>query len=363
LTLISSEIHINLIALAWDDLNPTLGGTISYATTGTAPNRIFVVEYDAVPHFGNPTTTVSVQAHLIEGTNTVEIHTLDVMDDGGTITQGIENIDGTIGFASPGRNNLAWSATNDVVSFTQDVGDTFEDITVSNDAGECGAIVDFVIPEVLDNCSAVTITASTASGSLFPIGTTTVTVTATDVDGNSESCEFDVTVTDDELPTITCPADEEILTSVAGDGACQILLPDYTAAATATDNCPTLAVTQAPAAGTAFMAGTSTTVTLTADDGNGNTVDCSFEVTFTDDEAPVISCGPGGAIVYGPGPGGPIADDTDTFYSLTIADDVEITDLNVLDLKGTHSWTSDLTFTLTSPAGTAVTLLANESCL
>jgi uncharacterized repeat protein (TIGR01451 family) len=45
-----------------------------------------------------------------------------------------------------------------------------------------------------DNCSTPTITYSHASGSTFPVGTTTVTATATDAAGNHSECTFDVTV-------------------------------------------------------------------------------------------------------------------------------------------------------------------------
>src|SRR5207237_6662926 len=46
-----------------------------------------------------------------------------------------------------------------------------------------------------DNCdSSVTIGYSQASGSVFPVGTTTVTVTATDAANNSSTCTFTVTV-------------------------------------------------------------------------------------------------------------------------------------------------------------------------
>ena len=37
--------HIDLIALAWDDLNPEEGGDIYYQFFGTAPNRYLVIEY------------------------------------------------------------------------------------------------------------------------------------------------------------------------------------------------------------------------------------------------------------------------------------------------------------------------------
>jgi len=47
-----------------------------------------------------------------------------------------------------------------------------------------------------DNCpgATTTLTAGGASGSVFPIGTTTVTYTVNDAHGNSASCSFTVTV-------------------------------------------------------------------------------------------------------------------------------------------------------------------------
>ena len=42
-----------------------------------------------------------------------------------------------------------------------------------------------------------------ASGSVFPVGTTVVTATATDAAGNSQSCTFNVTVNDATPPVIT----------------------------------------------------------------------------------------------------------------------------------------------------------------
>jgi hypothetical protein len=45
-----------------------------------------------------------------------------------------------------------------------------------------------------DNCGSVGITYSKNSGTVFPVGPTTVTVTATDTHNNSSSCQFTVTV-------------------------------------------------------------------------------------------------------------------------------------------------------------------------
>jgi uncharacterized repeat protein (TIGR01451 family) len=59
-----------------------------------------------------------------------------------------------------------------------------------------GAVGNYTTPVGSDNCAgAVTnLTAGLASGSVFPIGTTTVTYTVTDASGNSTSCSFTVTV-------------------------------------------------------------------------------------------------------------------------------------------------------------------------
>lgn len=54
--------------------------------------------------------------------------------------------------------------------------------------------VTYPAPAATDNCSPATVTTDVASGSVFPVGTTTVTATATDSKGNSSSCAFTVTV-------------------------------------------------------------------------------------------------------------------------------------------------------------------------
>ncbi len=50
----------------WDDLEPSLGGTVRYDTLGTAPNRRFVVSWEGVPRFGNAAASYSFQVVLYE---------------------------------------------------------------------------------------------------------------------------------------------------------------------------------------------------------------------------------------------------------------------------------------------------------
>jgi uncharacterized delta-60 repeat protein len=158
-------------------------------------------------------------------------------------------------------------------------------ITKSNDPNQCGAVTTFANPsEVGASCTGV-ITCSPASGSFFPVGTTTVTCS----DSAVPSCSFTVTVNDTQNPTITCPSN----ITVAGT-TCQNVT--YTTP-TPSDNCPGATATCTPASGTCFPVGT-TTVTCTAKDASMNMSMCSFTVTVSDC---TISCPAN--ITTGTGPG------------------------------------------------------------
>lgn len=101
-------------------------------------------------------------------------------------------------------------------------------ITGNNDPGVCGANVSFAATAT---GTSPTITYSPASGSLFPVGTTTVTATATN-DCGTASCTFTVTVIDNEPPVITCPAPITINTSPGLCTGTTTLIPPVV-----TDNC------------------------------------------------------------------------------------------------------------------------------
>jgi gliding motility-associated-like protein len=121
-------------------------------------------------------------------------------------------------------------------------------------------------------------------------GTTTVTLTATDLAGNFSTCTFDVILTDGTPPTITsgCPANF----SMNADATCGATLADFTGALTVTDNCnlsASIVITQSPAIGTTLPLGINT-ITLTATDANGNASTCTFDITVVDVTAPTIVC-------------------------------------------------------------------------
>ncbi|MBL0016834.1 MAG: HYR domain-containing protein [Bacteroidetes bacterium] len=178
-------------------------------------------------------------------------------------------------------------------SFTVTVNDTEAptitcpaNVVVSNDPGQCAAIVTYSV-SFNDNCAGANLaqTAGLASGSSFPSGTTSNSFTVTDGSGNTATCSFTVTVNDTEAPTITCPAN----VVVSNDpGQCAAMV---TYSVSFNDNCAgaTLAQTAGLASGSSFPSGT-TSNSFTVTDGSGNTATCSFTVTVNDTEGPVLVC-------------------------------------------------------------------------
>ena len=187
-------------------------------------------------------------------------------------------------------------------------------ITANVGAGSCTASVITPNPTTADNCSVTKLTwaltgATTATSAVsginnlgtrvFNLGTTTVTYTVSDAANNNVNCSFTVIVSDNIVPTISCPAN---ITANVGAGTCtaSVITPNPTT----TDNCSvtklTWALTGATVASSAvsginnlgtqiFNLGT-TTVTYTVSDAANNNVNCSFTVIVSDNIVPTISC-------------------------------------------------------------------------
>ncbi|HQR34489.1 MAG TPA: choice-of-anchor D domain-containing protein [Blastocatellia bacterium] len=69
-------------------------------------------------------------------------------------------------------------------------------IAITPSPGTTSVVVNYPPPVIVDAACATSVTFSKASGTSFPLGTTTVTITATDAAMNSVSCSFKVTVFD-----------------------------------------------------------------------------------------------------------------------------------------------------------------------
>jgi uncharacterized repeat protein (TIGR01451 family) len=174
-------------------------------------------------------------------------------------------------------SNACGEATSNAATLTVNTAPsiTCQDITVSNESGKCGAVVTWSVTATGNPTP--TVSCNPSSGTFFPVGTTTVTCTATNSCGTA-TCSFNVTVRDSEPPQITCPGN---ITKNVDQGTCGA---SVSFAATATDNCGTPTIkyyinsTEEITSPYTFPVGT-TTVQVVATDIHGNKSECTFTVT------------------------------------------------------------------------------------
>jgi len=130
----------NVIHGVTANLTLAASGTLEYFTDGSAPNRTFIISYQAVPFFSGGGTT-TFQIHLTEGSNIVEIHTTSCTNTSLPKAQAIENPTGTVAAVVSGRNNTTdWTATGftngyrftpDAINFTWSPSSTLSSSTGS----------------------------------------------------------------------------------------------------------------------------------------------------------------------------------------------------------------------------------------
>jgi predicted outer membrane repeat protein len=150
----------------------------------------------------------------------------------------------------------------------------------------CSAVATYTNPTFTDNCAPTTGTATRisglVSGSTFPVGNSNVVFQATDASGNTRRCTMVVTVTDNQLPAITCP--EPIVVNGMGVPCTAAVIYG---SAIASDNCAgtlTPFLVTGLASGSSFPAGV-TTNTFRAVAPNGQSAECTFYAT--------VNCGSG----------------------------------------------------------------------
>ncbi|MBL7796610.1 MAG: HYR domain-containing protein, partial [Saprospiraceae bacterium] len=128
----------------------------------------------------------------------------------------------------------------------------------------------------------------------YPKGNTTVTWTATDASGNTETCQQTVTVTDNEPPTITCPTGSPFTRNTDAT-ECTYTVQGTEFNPTFGDNCPGATISNsfnsmATLAGADLPKG-STTITWTVTDGMAmSSTTCAIVVTVSDNQMPTITC-------------------------------------------------------------------------
>jgi probable HAF family extracellular repeat protein len=154
---------------------------------------------------------------------------------------------------------------------------------------------------VFDECDLEpTVTYAPPLGTLLPLGTTRVVITATDRSGNSSSMTIEVVVGDTWAPELTAPEGPVVLSCA------NAALPDLTSAFDWCDPAPV--VTCKPPVGTILKPGM-TRVVATAIDTSGNSVTRTFDVIVPlEDEQPPVLIPTYGDVLVLPCAGKPLPD-------------------------------------------------------
>ena len=183
---------------------------------------------------------------------------------------------------------MTWQATDasgnrDSCSFKIEVERVVElnlscqdDIRVNVKPGSCSTLVSYTEPGVKGQVEGLVMRRDSgfASGSEFPVGSTSILYKATEPTGQKAECRFKIWVSDNEIPKISCPQPVAVTSTPGAEGMkVNFELP------VATDNCEGLILTQLSGlkSGDTFPGG-KTEQKYQAKDKAGNTAECSFLV-------------------------------------------------------------------------------------
>jgi hypothetical protein len=194
----------------------TLTVTDSHGATNTCQATVLVVD-TAMPNIIScaPAVTNSADTNCqapvpdfttnVVATDSCSASALVITQSPATGTRmGLGTTNVTIYVANAAGYTNTCSTTFTVVDTTPPTINCPGSMVVTNDPGQCLAVVSYTVT-ALDNCGTVTnVTEDLASGSMFSKGTNTVHVTAVDDAGNTNTCSFTITVLDKEPPQVAC---------------------------------------------------------------------------------------------------------------------------------------------------------------
>lgn len=214
-------------------------------------------------------TNVTYQATATDNSGTVNLSYS--IASGSSFTKGVTTVTVTATDAVGNQSTCSFTVTvndNTAPVFTS----TPNAITVSNNAGLCAATVQLTAPSATDECGVASVTNNAPA--TFPVGTTEVTWTATDVNGNTSTVKQTITVNDTEAPVAKCqPVTVHLL-----NGTATITADDINNGST--DNCGIASMTISKSSFSCAEIGTHN-VTLTVTDVHGNQSTCTAQVTVT----------------------------------------------------------------------------------
>jgi hypothetical protein len=161
-------------------------------------------------------------------------------------------------------------------------------ITINANASCQGTISAFTPTALSDNCNPTpTFAQSPVAGSTISghNAVRTVTLTATDVAGNTQTCTLTVTLKDVTPPAIVCRPFTANL-----DASGNVSITPANVYQSGSDNCGVVNLVSVVASSFNCSNVGNNVVTLTANDGNGNTATCNAIVTVRDVTPPVAKC-------------------------------------------------------------------------
>ena len=205
---------------------------------------------------------------------------------GSTFPIGTTTVTATVNDSCGDTNACSFTVTVNPPSYPALVLNCSSNLTVTA-ASSNGAAVFFNVT-ASGGCSPPPfVSANPPSGSTFPLGITTVLVSASDTCGNSTNCSFTVTVNPPSYPPLVLNCSSNLTVTAASSNGAAVFF-----SVTASGGCsPPPFVSANPPSGSTFPLGL-TTVLVSASDTCGHSTNCSFTVTVNPPSYPpiVLTC-------------------------------------------------------------------------
>jgi len=273
--------HITVSSKDLAGNGPTLGGPIDGTTLASQSNTppVVTVPADQVAEATGPT---GAAVNFVASANDAEDGPLTPVctpASGATFPLDVTTVTCTATDSKGAKGTASFKIT--VRDTTAPVLKLPDPITVDADASGV-AVVTFVATATDAVTTPITPICSPASGTAFPIGSTTVTCTAKDAANNQASGSFTVTVRKPNTPPVVFAPSGMVVEATGPAGAIVV----FAASANDAEDGP-LPATCSPASGTIFPIG-ATTVTCTAADHQGAKGSASFPVAVVDTTPPTL---------------------------------------------------------------------------
>jgi hypothetical protein len=167
-----------------------------------------------------------------------------------------------------------------------------QDITVDLDASP-GGLATVTGSQInngsTDACGIVSYSVSPSTFTCANVGANIVTLTVTDINNNTSTCNATVTIQDVTIPNVS-PLAQCLPNVTVSIGKTQVTITPANLDNGSYDNCGFASLVVSPSTFDCSHIGTSQTVTLTGTDASGNSSSCTSQVNIVDDIVPEAIC-------------------------------------------------------------------------